>query len=381
MTAPRIGIVGGGQLAGLLAEEVNEQGATLYCLDPDPQCPAVLMGARHVPGHRLSAEDIKKLAGLVDVITVDLEDVNVEALANLSESGMPVVPDPKTLSLMTNKLRQKEVFREAGLPTSPFTAYDGSDPNLLGSQGWPAVQKAAEGGYDGRCVVIISGPEDRDKRLRVPGFVEAFVPDATELSVMVARDALGQVATWPTTEMEFDERGNLLACLIAPARIPDDTAGSAQELATRAITAFNGVGVFGVELFLQPDGRLLINEIAPRTHNSGHYTIDACATSQFRQQFNILAGQPLAHTTQSAPAVMFNVLGESGYEGKTVIEGLDELLQTPGVYPCLYGKKSCLPLRKMGHVTVIADTLEVAQQLADTAREQIVVRGDKRIQS
>ena len=381
MTAPSIGIVGGGQLAGLLAEEVNRQGATLYCLDPDPECPAALMGARHVPGHRHSAGDIEKLAGLVDVITVDLEDVNIDALAKLSQSRMKVIPDPETLFLITNKLRQKEVLRDASLPTSPFTAYDGADPNLLGSQGWPAVQKAAEGGYDGRGVAILSSPAEADQRLRLPGFVEAYVPDATELSVMVARDALGHTATWPTTEMEFDEYGNLLTRLIAPARISDDTAESARELATRTIAAFDGVGVFGVELFLQPDGQLLINEIAPRTHNSGHYTIDACITSQFLQQFNILAGLPLADTTQSAPAVMCNILGESGYEGEAVIEGLDGLLETPGVHPYLYGKRLCFPLRKMGHITAVADTVEAAQQLADTARKQLVVRGNRRIQS
>lgn len=381
MTNTRIGIVGGGQLAGLLAEEVNRQDGRLYALDPDEQCPAVLMGALHTHGHRHNAADIRKLAEQVDVVTVDLEDVNVDALAELSASGVPVIPDPKTLKLMTNKLHQKEVFTNHNLPTSSFTAYDGDDPGMLGCQGWPAVQKAAEGGYDGRGVAILRGPEDAEARLRTPGFIEAFVPDTLELSVMVARDALGHVTTWATTEMEFDERGNLLAYLIAPARIPDSTAEAARDLATRAIEAFHGVGIFGVELFLTKQGQLLINEIAPRTHNSGHYTIDACVTSQFRQQYNILTGRALEPTTQHSPAVMFNVLGEIGYEGNTVIEGLEQLLETPGVHPYLYGKNTCFPLRKMGHVTVVAESLEQAQALADRAKTMIVVRGDKRMTS
>ncbi len=377
---PKIGIVGGGQLAGLLAEEVHQQSGELFSLDPDPECPAVLMGATHVTGDRHSAEDIRKLAELVDVITVDLEDVNVNALAELSSEGIPVIPDPKTLRLLTNKLHQKEIFQQNDLPTSPFTAYDGIDPQTLGCQGWPAVQKSAEGGYDGRGVAIIKGPQDAEQRLRVPGFIEAYVPEALELSVMVARDALGHVTTWATTEMEFDDRGNLLAYLIAPARIAEETADAACTLAKKAIEALNGIGIFGVELFLTKDGQLLINEIAPRTHNSGHYTIDACETSQFRQQYNILTGQALQETTQRTPAVMFNLLGDMDYEGDTVVEGLEQLLETSGVHPYLYGKKSCFPLRKMGHVTVVAESLDEAQKLADTAKEQIIVRGDKRIE-
>ncbi|MBO6557769.1 MAG: 5-(carboxyamino)imidazole ribonucleotide synthase [Pseudomonadales bacterium] len=381
MTESKIGIVGGGQLAGLLAQEVNRLGGQLFSLDPDPQCPAVLMGAEHVEGDRHSAKDIQKLASLVDVITIDLEDVNVEALADLSAEGFSVVPDPKTLQLMTNKLHQKEVFQAHNLPTSPFTPYDGSTSEGLDSQGWPAVQKAAEGGYDGRGVAIIEGPADAGNRLPAPGFVEAFVPGAIELSVMVARDALGHTKTWATTEMEFDDRGNLLAYLIAPARIPEETSDKARDLATRAIEAFHGVGIFGVELFLTQSGELLINEIAPRTHNSGHYTIDACATSQFRQQYNILTGKAMEDTRQNSPAVMFNLLGDIDYEGDTVVEGLDVLLETIGVHPYLYGKQSCFPLRKMGHVTVVADTAEAAQALGDKAKTQITIRGDKRITS
>ena len=381
MNGPKIGIVGGGQLAGLLAQALKPLGAELHSLDPDPECPAVTMGAVHVPGDRHSAKDMERLSRQVDVITVDLEDVNTAALMSLEEKGASICPRAATLKQMTNKLRQKEVLAEAGLPTSPFTPCDDSDASLLGSQGWPAVQKSAEGGYDGRGVAILQGPEDIDQRLRTPGFVEAFVPDALELSVMVARDEKGEEASWQTVEMDFDTRGNLLTWLIAPARIQPDIAETARKLAREAVRAFNGIGIFGVELFLTREGQLLINEIAPRTHNSGHYTIDACETSQFMQQYRILTGQPLGPTRQHSPAVMFNLLGEPGYEGKTVVEGLDRLLETPGVHPYLYGKQKCFPLRKMGHVTVVADKIETAQSLANLAKSQILVHGEKRIEA
>ncbi len=377
MAQPVIGIVGGGQLAGLLAVAAKDQGLTVLALDPDAHCPAVIMGATHFPGHRHNAADILKLAEAVDVLTVDLEDVNVEALGQAESNGSNVIPRPATLKLLTNKLRQKQLYAEAGLPTSPFTEYNG-DLETLGTHGWPAVQKAAEGGYDGRGVAILQHPDDLDKRLQAPGFVEAFVADATELSVMVARHPFGSIATWDAVEMAFNSEGNMLDELIAPARLDTMLREEAQALAIKAVEAFDGVGIFGVELFLTPEKKLLINEIAPRTHNSGHYTVDACRTSQFQQQINILTNRRLEDTAQEKAAVMFNLLGEPGFEGDTVVEGLESLLETDGVHPYLYGKTKCFPLRKMGHVTVVAESIGEARQLADQARQTIVVRGNQR---
>jgi len=370
----RIGIIGGGQLAGLLAAEVNRQGAACYSLDPDANSPAVGMGAVSVVGHRHSADDIRQLAGQTDILTVDLEDINVEALAALEAEGVTVFPRPTTLRNLTNKLTQKQTLVSAGLPTSQFVEVDGAEGDLS-QLGWPVVQKAATGGYDGRGVVILKGPQDLDGRLQVPGFIEAFVPDMTELAVMVARDRHGQAVTWQPVEMEFDPVGNLLTYLLAPARVEPSVADRAQELARAAIGAFDGIGVFGVEMFLTADGELLINEIAPRTHNSGHYTIDACVTSQFKALYQILADQPLGDTHQDQAAAMYNVLGEPGYEGETVVEGLDTLEEIEGVHAYLYGKQSCFALRKMGHVTVTADTLDTAISIADQAKHILKVRG------
>lgn len=374
----KIGVIGGGQLAGLLAAEVNQQGDRCYSLDPDPQSPAVRMGAISVIGDRHSAADIAKLAALVDVVTLDLEDVNVDALADLESQGVSVIPGSATLRSLTNKLVQKQTLVKAGIPTSPFVEFDGDDLSVFSTFGWPAVQKAATGGYDGRGVAIINSPADLDKRLGSPGFIEQFVPDVVELSVMVARTHDGSLCVWDPVEMQFDKRGNLLAYLLAPARISDAVADLARKFAGETIEAFAGVGIFGVEMFLTTGGELLINEVAPRTHNSGHYTLDACVTSQFRQQYNILKGQKLTETTQQKPAIMFNVLGEPGYEGDTVVEGLQSLVEYDGVHPYLYGKETCFPLRKMGHVTVTADSLEAAIETGNTMKSMIVVRGKKR---
>lgn len=370
----RIGIIGGGQLAGLLAAEVNRQGAVCYSLDPDAASPAVGMGARGIVGHRHSADDIRRLAEQTDIVTVDLEDINVDALAALEAEGVTVFPRPATLRNLTNKLTQKQTLEAAGLPTSQFLEVDGSSGDLS-QLGWPVVQKAATGGYDGRGVVVLKGPQDLAGRLQVPGFIEAFVPNMTELAVMVARDRHGHVVTWQPVEMEFDPVGNLLTYLLAPARVEAAVAEQAQALACAAVEAFDGVGIFGVEMFLTAGGDLLINEIAPRTHNSGHYTIDACETSQFLALYQILADQPLGDTRQHQAAAMYNVLGEPGYEGETVVEGLDTLAAMDGVHAYLYGKQNCFGLRKMGHVTVTADTLQAAISIADQAKPILKVRG------
>jgi len=379
MTTVKIGIIGGGQLAGLLAKELAGKDVSCYSLDPDPDSPAVRMGAIGVSGDRQSKSDIAKLAALTDVVTVDLEDVNVDGLAEIETAGARVIPSVYSLRLLTDKLQQKKTLQLAGIPTSRFTECDGSDDFDYGQFGWPVVQKAARGGYDGRGVVILRDEKSTAQHLPVSGYIEEHVSFSKELAVMVAREPSGKTTVWNTVEMEFDPENNLLTYLIAPARCSDEINAAAQEIAKRTIAAFNGVGIFGVELFLTHDNQLLVNEIAPRTHNSGHFTLDACVTSQFIAQYQILTGEPVSDPAQTHPAVMFNVLGEPGFEGDIVIEGLDDLEAADGVFPHMYGKKHCFPFRKMGHVTVIDDTMEKALQKADIMRNRISVRGQNRV--
>lgn len=375
MATVRVGIIGGGQLAGLLARELAQHQVPCYSLDPDPNSPAVGMGALSVPGDRKNNADITALAKITDVVTVDLEDVSVAALSEVESAGLRVVPSVASLRLLTDKLQQKITLQKAGLPTSQFIECDGTDEFDYGQLGWPAVQKAARGGYDGRGVAIIKNEDRIDEHLPVAGYIEAYVPRATELAVMVAREPSGRTTVWNTVEMEFDPENNLLTYLIAPARCSKEINAAAQEIARQTIEAFNGVGIFGVELFLTQDNELLINEIAPRTHNSGHYTLDACETSQFTAQYQVLTGQSVGDPMQTHPAVMFNVLGEPGFAGDTIVEGLVDLEKADGVFPHIYGKKHCFPFRKMGHVTVIGDTMAQALERADLMRDRILVRG------
>lgn len=318
---------------------------------------------------------LEALAEVSDIITVDLEAVNVDALARIAQAGTDVIPSPALLTRMTDKLEQKRAMQAAGVPTSPFVAFDGKDRSVVDRFGWPAVNKAARGGYDGRGVVVIGGPEDVDELLPVPGFIEAYVEHDMEIAVMVARDRDGRTQCWPAVEMVFNRAGNLLDSLVAPARITGARHDAARTLATRAIEAFDGTGIFGVEMFLTPQGELLVNEISPRTHNSGHYTMDACDVSQFAQQYRILNNEPIVAPRSTAAAVMFNLLGEPGYAGETVVEGEEALARMAGVHTYIYGKETCFPLRKMGHVTVTAPTVDEALAIMDAARPLITIRG------
>lgn len=379
----RIGIIGGGQLAAMLVEACNAANASensdhhhqVLVLDADPNCPATQVGGIHVMGKPATGEGYSSLAAASDVLTIDLENVSVEDLAILQTAGHTVVPTPALLQRITDKLEQKRWYAELGLPTAEFVPLLADQEITSEPFGFPVVQKAARGGYDGRGVCVLHSPEDNANRLPVSGFLERYIERRMEISVMVAADGSGEVAAYKPVEMVFREDGNVLDYLVAPARLDADLLAEAQELAETAIKAMAGQGIFGVEMFLTEEGALLINEISPRTHNSGHYTAEACRTSQFTQQLYILTGRPLGSTEQLKPAVMFNLLGEDGFEGDTVVEGAVAVGNDPDVAVHLYGKSHCFPGRKMGHVTVVADTVDAALNKADHIRPQIQVRG------
>lgn len=374
----RIGIVGGGQLAAFLVDVAIERGNPVTVLDPEPRCPAGARGVPVIVGAMTDADALDQLAVASDVMTVDLEAVNVEALAHIDDEGTPVIPRPRVLASITNKLTQKQALQAAGIPTSQFIPFDGQDLSVVGSLGWPAVNKAATGGYDGRGVAIIDDERNLDQILPVPGFIEAWVEHDMEIAVMVARGS-GTTITYDPVEMVFNPAGNLLDELVAPARISEDLRTQAMHLAKRTVEAFDGEGLFGIEMFLTPEGELLVNEVSPRTHNSGHYTMDACDVSQFEQQYRILMGQPPVAARQLRAAVMFNLLGAPGFRGATVIEGQSDIERLDNVHAYIYGKHECFPLRKMGHVTVTAETVEEALQLAARVRPMISIRGAEAI--
>ena len=372
----RIGIVGGGQLARMLTQAAEKQGVSCWVLDPDPQCPAVLAGANFVEGDSWRLDALQQLGDLVDVITVEIENVDVDNLALLETEGMTVIPAPATLALLVNKHTQKQTLSGAGLPTAEYRSVGANEEVAEPPYGMPLVWKASRGGYDGRGVIVIEDATQLPLRPDVEGYVEAFVDAKMEIAVMVAVNASGEATTWTSVEMAFSPETNMLQHLIAPARVSDDVDQRARKIAIAAVKAVSGVGIFGVEMFLTRNDEILINEIAPRTHNSGHFSMDAAVTSQFEQQCRLLTDQPLGDTTQTKPAAMVNVLGAPGFSGSTVVENLEEVEQLPGVSVHLYGKKACFSSRKMGHATITASSIDEAIGQSEEVQSRLVVRGE-----
>lgn len=366
----RIGILGGGQLAKMSAQEARRMGFEVVVLDPTPGCPASMV-AEQIVGSFQDEEKIIELAERADVVTYDIESVNVEALKKVAKEK-PIIPEPHVLEVIRDKYIQKKVLKRAGIPVPWFRELKSLDEleNLL-----PVVQKARSGGYDGRGVVVIRGEKDLQKALNVPSYVEELVPIEKELSVIVVRND-DETLAYPTTEMVFNGEGNILDFLVAPGRVEKDVEKDSEEIAIRAVEALNGRGVFGVEMFLAKDGRVLVNEIAPRPHNSGHWTIEAAISSQFEQHVRVVADLPLGSTEVVLNAAMVNLLGEKGYYGKPVYEGVGEALQIPGVFVHIYGKREVFPFRKMGHVTAVDRTLSGAIEKALRAKALIRVRGE-----
>lgn len=378
-SAPRVGVVGGGQLARMLQPEITALGAQLVVLDPSEQAPARANADGFVQGGYHDAHALAELASRTDVMTVELEDVGCDALAALRDAGKPIYPDPDLIALIRNKYQQKCAYRRLQIPTSDFQEVDSDDLDAFHAFGFPLVQKTQTGGYDGRGVQLLHSAADLDKRLDGPSFVERLVPFQMEVGVMVARAADGQTVAFEPTEMVLDPELNLLDLLLAPARLSVQQRQQARDLACEVITKLEGVGVFGVELFLTERGEFLVNEIAPRAHNSGHHSIEACQTSQFGQQARILLGLPLGSVEQPKPAALVNLIGEAGYRGPTQVLGMAEALAIPGVSVHLYGKTQCSPGRKMGHMSIIADDIDSVLARAQQAKRLLKIQGADRL--
>ena len=375
-----IGIIGGGQLASMLIEADRQQNHSFFILDPEPECPAVISGGIHVQGNPVTGEGFQALADQVSVITLELEHVSIDELANLSANGMDIFPKVDLLARVTDKHLQKKWLQELGLPTAAFVAYDGMSPIDESPFGFPVVQKAARGGYDGRGVAVLNSVNDYEGRLQVDGYLEQYIERRMEISVIVVASRDGNTRAFDPVEMLFRSSGNVLDYLIAPARAEANIQQQAKDLALKIVQAMQGIGVFGVELFLTHNNDLLINEISPRTHNSGHYKREACENSQFDQQLRILTNQPLAELEQQSPAVMFNLLGENNFEGDALLEDNCTGAEKESVSISLYNKKHCFPGRKMGHVTVLGKTIDEALDRAAFVKSKIIVRGANQIE-
>ena len=311
----RIGIVGGGQLGRMLVQAATRLGCTCTILDPEPDCPAGQIAAQQLVGSCHDPEQLHQLASLSDVVTYEREDIDSMTLAALEQQGHAIHPSPQVLATIQDKLYQKQFLQAHGIPTARFVPLE--QPNLADCQafGYPQVQKARRGGYDGHGVRVMHTAADYAEHLPVPSLLEACVPIQKELAVLVARGMDGASVTYPVVEMVFHGEHNILDQLVAPARIPGKLAIKARELAQHTIQQLQGVGLFGVELFWDDQDRLLVNEIAPRTHNSGHHTLEANVTDQYEQQLRAILGLPLGNTETLSPAAMVNLFGAAGYSG------------------------------------------------------------------
>jgi 5-(carboxyamino)imidazole ribonucleotide synthase len=374
----RLGIIGGGQLGRMMASKAKQMGFFVAVLDPTPNSPAGQFADVEITGDFYDPQKLQELVQLSEIATYDIEHIDAPFLKQLAKSGCRIHPAPEILETIQDKLRQKEILARHGIPAPRFLRADKIDLALCSRFGFPAAQKLRFGGYDGRGVKILRTPEDVDAALPGESVLEEYVALEKELAVMAARSLSGEITCYPAVEMQFAAPGNILDVLIAPARIDQATQQQAQEISIACVEALQGVGVFGVELFLSKPGKLLVNEIAPRPHNSGHYTIEACATSQFEQHLRAITGLPLGSTQLLQPAVMLNLLGEPNFSGPPVIEGWRETLAMPGLSFHWYGKAETRPLRKMGHVTIINEYIEEALRQARRVKEVFKIKASPR---
>ncbi len=370
---PTIGILGGGQLGLMLIQAAIDWNLAIHCLDPDPEAPCRDLCTWFETGSLTDFDTVYRFGQSVDVLTIEIERVNVEALEALEREGKRVFPQPSVIRAIQDKRVQKQFFRDHNLPTSDFILTETRADVLANESFLPAFHKLGRDGYDGRGVQRIATVADADKAFDAPGVLEKAVDFAKELAVIVARNERGEVQTFPTVEMVFHPEHNLVEYLFAPAAVTPDIDANAQAIARQTAEAFGIIGLLAVELFLTKTGEVLINEVAPRPHNSGHHTMRANMTSQFEQHWRAILNLPLGDTTAYQPAAMVNLLGEPGHTGPAHYDGFDALLALPGVHPFLYGKAITKPFRKMGHVTVTDENMDALRQKVALVRDTIRV--------
>ncbi|MFZ4544791.1 MAG: 5-(carboxyamino)imidazole ribonucleotide synthase [Saprospiraceae bacterium] len=373
----KIGILGGGQLGKMLCIAAAPLDIPVYILDEHEDMPAAHLCQKFVAGDFNNYDDVYAFGKQVDILTIEIEHVNTGALLQLQKEGKIIHPAPDKLSIIKDKGLQKMHFVEHELPSSAFSFFETVDEIesaiLAGRLSYPFVQKLRTGGYDGKGVEVIKTAKDLSKLMEGLSIVEEMVDIEKELAVIACRNENGEISCFPAVEMEFHQTANLVEFLACPAQISGIIEAEAEELAAKTIESFGICGLLAVELFLTKDNRLLINEVAPRPHNSGHHTIDSCYTSQFQQHLRGILNLPLGSTRMKSPSIMINLLGEEGFTGDVKYEGMAEALAMEGVNIHLYGKTTTKPFRKMGHLTVVADTLEDARKKAESAKKVLKV--------
>ena len=372
-----LGILGGGQLGKMLLTETRKFDITTKVLDPSPDAPCHIACNTFVQGNLTDFNTVYNFGKDVEVLTIEIENVNVEALEKLQTEGVKVYPSPQTIKNIQNKATQKQFYATHGIPTAPFQVFQNSESlkKAINEQQLtlPFVWKSARFGYDGNGVKIVRQLTDLNLLPNDQCIAESLVPFKKELAVIVARNAKGQVRTYPVVEMEFHPEANQVEYVLCPARIEEAVAQKARTIAIQVAQAFEIVGLLAVELFQTENDEILVNEVAPRPHNSGHYSIEAAYTNQFEQHLRAILNLPLGSTESKVAGVMVNLVGAEGYQGKVVYENIEQIMAMEGVTPHIYGKKETRPFRKMGHVTIVNPNINKARQIAEQVKNTIRV--------
>jgi 5-(carboxyamino)imidazole ribonucleotide synthase len=379
-TKQKIGIIGGGQLGKMMILEAKKMGFYVTILDPTQECPADSIADQHIVADFDDREAIRKLAEESDLITYEFEHIGVEPLKELEAEGYKIYPTARSLEIIQNKYHQKTVLRQDQIAVPDFLKVTNPAEIREAAEefGYPLMLKSCTGGYDGKGNALIDNPARVEKAFqelgsgKTPLMAEKYIPFKKEISIIAARGLNGEMKVYPAGEN--DHRDNILYETKVPAEISAELEEEAEEFAREVLKIFDGIGIFCVEMFVTEDNQLLVNEIAPRPHNSGHYTIEGCVTSQFEQHVRAIAALPLGDTTLLRPTVMRNILG-SGKEGKAEVTGLDPALTIAGVKLHIYQKTISRPGRKMGHLTVTADTLDLAAKRALEASQLVEIKG------
>lgn len=373
IAALKLGILGGGQLGRMLIQDAINYNIESLVLDPDQDAPCKHIANKFVVGALSDYNTVYQFGQDADLITIEIEKVNVDALEQLEKEGKLVYPQSRVIRLIQDKGTQKQFFKENNIPTSPFMLVNDIEELKSGVFPFPFMLKLRRDGYDGRGVQKINSPEDLNNSFDAPCLAEELVDFEKEIAVIVARNDKGEVKTFPMVEMEFNPEANLVEFLISPSTYPENIQQRAEEIAIQVAESLSITGILAVEMFVCKNGDILVNELAPRPHNSGHQTIEGNYVSQFDQHLRAIYNLPLGDTRAISNAIMVNILGEKGYEGLAKYEGMEEIMALDGVYIHLYGKKYTKPFRKMGHLTIVDQNREKAIEKARFVQKTLKV--------
>ncbi|GGK55926.1 MULTISPECIES: 5-(carboxyamino)imidazole ribonucleotide synthase [Flavobacteriaceae] len=369
----KLGVLGGGQLGKMLLTETHKFDIYTAILDGAADAPCAQICNEFHQGNLLDFDTVYNFGKKVDLLTIEIEHVNIDALLKLEQEGLEVYPQPSVLQSIQHKGKQKDFFVKNNIPTSPHKRF--SSLNELKKEGlkFPFVWKSAQFGYDGTGVKIVKNQDDLNVLADTDCIVEDLIPFKNELAVIVARNKSGEIRTYPVVEMEFHPEANQVEYVVCPARISNEVAEKATNVALKVAASFKHIGLLAVELFQTEDDKILVNEVAPRTHNSGHYSIEASYTNQFEQHVRSILNLPLGSTASKVAGIMVNLVGAEGFSGDVIYENMEKILNMDGVTPHIYGKKQTRPFRKMGHVTIVNNNLDEARKIAENVKNTIRV--------